>query len=409
MFIESDLPDAEAGARFRLEPVLPVKLLTGGKSMDSFGGLTFVLSFSCLLLAAATAGAENPSFWKSRVSDVDEVLKTVKRGEVLKIGESHGRRPIYFVSYGKKELYTRTANFSSAAYSAHPEAFCRRDPQAKPVLLILGPVHGGELEGVVSCLNLIQILETGRDFRGKAWPGITGKADKLRIGIIPLANPDGRARLPLDSFVGRDNETMHRYSQGTRKDGTLYGWPGMQEIHPMVGDVGFLGACFNDAGVNVYNDCFFKPMASETRAVFDLAVDEAPDLIVGLHSHEMPAEFLRTYMVPPGLQRWTAGIQQKYAERMEKRGLPFTAPRPTPSHTFELSDALYHATGAVSVIYEGPQGIIGMSHQPVDHDTILDSHLVMFEFLIELGTSTGGFMGREGAVRGDWLSSDADN
>ena len=377
--------------------------------MSSIGAIFTIAAVSCFLIGTLRAEVKIPSFWKSRVGDVEEVISSVKRGQVRKIGESYGHRPIYFVSYGKKALSTRTANFSSAIYSRHPEAFCKRDRQARPVLFILGPVHGGELEGVVSCLNLIRILETGSDFRGRPWPGITDRADRLRIGIIPLANPDGRARLPYDSFVGQNNETMHKYSQGTRKDGTLYGWPGMQEFHPMIDDVGFLGACFNDQGVNIYNDCFFKPMASETRAIFDLAIDEAPDLIVGLHSHEMPSEFLQTYMVPPGLREWTAEIQRRFAGRMEERGLPFTPPRPTPSHALELSDALYHATGAVSILFEGPQGIIGMPHKPIDHDTILDSHLVMFEFLMELGTSPGGFMGREGATRGDWRSTEAEN
>ncbi|HUU28079.1 MAG TPA: M14 family zinc carboxypeptidase [archaeon] len=370
--------------------------------MRAFKFFFTVLTVSCLAVSSAKGENQIPSFWKSRVSDIEEVLKSVSRGKVRQFGESYGHRPIYFVSYGEREPYARTANFSSAIYSGHPEAFCERDKQAKPVLLILGPVHGGELEGIVSCLNLIEILETGSDFRGQKWPGISSRADKLRIGIVPLANPDGRARLPYDSFVGQTNETMHKYSQGTRKDGTLYNWPYVSRNHPMVGDVGFLGAYFNDGGVNIYLDCFFRPMAPETRAIFDLAIDEAPDMIVGLHSHEMPAEFLQTYLVPPKLREWTAEIQKRYAGLMKEKGLPFTPPRPTSSNAFELSDALYHTTGAVSILFEGPQGIVGMPHKPIDYATILDSHLVMFEFLLELGLSKEGFMGREGIKRGDW-------
>ena len=37
------------------------------------------------------------------------------------------------------------------------------------------------------------------------------------------------------------------------------------------------------------------------------------------------------------------------------------------------------------------------------HDSVEEPELKkMFEFLIELGTSAGGYMGREGAKRGDW-------
>jgi hypothetical protein len=366
--------------------------------------LSLLLSL-CFLHAALGANAQpgTPSFWKSRLADVLDVLGNVSKGQVMSVGESWGRRPLLAVSYGKADNYKRSANFGAAAYARHPEAFCKRDPGAKPVLMILGPVHGGEMEGVAGCLNLVKVLETGTDFRGKAWPGITNNAARLRVVILPLSNPDGRERLPFDSYMGKTAEYMHQYSQGTHKDGSDWGWPTMAERHPMVGDVGFLGACFNDGGVNVYNDCFFSPMAPETRAIFDLAIKEAPDFIVNVHSHEMPAELLRTYMVPPALVEWTSKVQAMYAERMKQRGLPFTPPRETMSGAFELVDALYHATGAVSMVFEGPEGIVGEAEKPIDFDTILDSHLALYEMLFELGVSEGGFMGKKDAVRGDWL------
>ncbi len=363
--------------------------------------MTLALLFLSVPLPAQQK--EVPQFWKTRLKDVTEVLGTAKIGRVSTIGESWGHRPLLTISYGDKEPCARTTNFSAAAYARNPSAFCKRSPGARPVLMVLGPVHGGEMEGVAGCLNLVKILETGTDFRGKAWPGITANASRLRVVIIPLANPDGRERLPFDSYVGAAPEFMRKYSQGTHKDGSPWGWPTMVENLPMVGDVGILGACFNDGGVNVYNDDFFKPQAPETRAVFDLAVSEAPDFIVNVHSHEMPAEFLTTYMVPPKLVTWTGEVQRRYAEKMKSRGLPVTPPRETLSGAFELVDALYHATGAVSMVFEGPEGIIGETDKPIDFDTILDSHLTMYEFLFELGASEGGFSGRKDAVRGDWL------
>ena len=45
----------------------------------------------------------------------------------------------------------------------------------------------------------------------------------------------------------------------------------------MVGDVGILGAYFNDDGVNPMHDDFFLPMASETEAILRLAREEARD------------------------------------------------------------------------------------------------------------------------------------
>jgi hypothetical protein len=56
----------------------------------------------------------------------------------------------------------------------------------------------------------------------------------------------------------------------------------------MKGDVGILGAYFNDDGVNLMHDDFFLPMARETDAILRLARGEAPDVAVSLHSHESP-------------------------------------------------------------------------------------------------------------------------
>ncbi len=372
------------------------------------------MKYSITLLAAlllspvsVAGGAEwspgAPPFWKSRLADVIEVLGGARKGEVWKFGESWGRRPLYTVSYGELEPYKRTANFSAAAYAHKPGAFCRRAPGVKKVLMIIGPVHGGEMEGVVGCLNLVKVLETGTDFRGRSWPGITRNAGKLRIVIVPLANPDGRERLPMDHWVGKTAEEMHEYAQGTRLDGSRWGWPTVAENHPMVGNVGILGGYFNDGGINIYTDCFFRMMAPETRAIFDLAIREAPDFIVNVHSHEMPAELLQTYLVPAKLTKRTAEIQRLYTEQMKERGLPFTPPRDTESGAFELTDALYHATGAVSMIFEGPEGIVGEADEPIGFDEILDSHLVMYELLIELGVSSGGYTGNADLERGNWL------
>ena len=49
----------------------------------------------------------------------------------------------------------------------------------KTVYIGMSAVHCFELEGIVGTLNLISILETGKDFRGKEWPEINAVAEKL--------------------------------------------------------------------------------------------------------------------------------------------------------------------------------------------------------------------------------------
>jgi len=87
------------------------------------------------------------------------------------------------------------------------------------------------VEGIVGLLNLIRIVETGMDWREKEWPRLRDSFDKCRVSIIPLANPDGRARCPYDSFIGIPVNEMTRVGQGTRKDGSNDGWPGAKQRH----------------------------------------------------------------------------------------------------------------------------------------------------------------------------------
>src|SRR5690554_2623360 len=212
-----------------------------------------------------------PSFYKGKLSDIDEELKNVRKGEVKAIAISPGGLPVYAVYYGEKEDLKSQANYNSALGARNPAYFARKDKNTKPVIYFLGPVHGQEAEGVVGLMNLIHLMETGKDHRGREWKNLKNKLDQCRVIIIPNGNPDGRRRVPYDSFVGLPVEIMTKYGQGTRLAGTSWGWPGSKSLHPMKGDVGILGGYYNDAGINIMHDDFFSPMTAETRAILDVA------------------------------------------------------------------------------------------------------------------------------------------
>ena len=68
----------------------------------------------------------------------------------------------------------------------------------KKVYLAMASIHGGELEGIVGLVNLVSVLETGKDLRGRPWPGIVAAAGRIdRLIVIPIVNVDGRARVPV--------------------------------------------------------------------------------------------------------------------------------------------------------------------------------------------------------------------
>jgi len=333
-----------------------------------------------------------PAFWKSRLEDIEAEVKAVSKGETQVIARSPGGLPVYALSYGPKEDFHTQANYNSAVAAGNPAYHAQKARGTKPVVLFIGPVHGQEVENIVGLVNLIHVAETGKDFRGQEWPRLKQKIEAARIVIIPSANPDGRKRCPYDSFVGVPLDTMTKYGQGTRRDGSLYGWPGGKAVHPMKGDIGILGAYFNDNGVNIMHDEYFAPMAEETKAILALARSEAPDMIVSLHSHGSNPTIVEPSFVPVFMKERAQSLSRRLEARFKKAGLPYGRvfapavedPKFPPTKYFNLVSALHHTSGAMSFTFECTHGAVSdrVTLPKVDHGQILDIQLMLFDEML---------------------------
>jgi hypothetical protein len=341
------------------------------------------------IAADPTPPRDLPAFWRARLEDVDREIGSVAKGAVETIAVSPGGRPVKAVAYGAADDRRAQANYGSAVAAGNPAYYARKDASTKPVVLFLGPVHGQEIEGIVGLVNLLHVAETGRDHRGRAWPELAARLARVRAVIVPAPNPDGRARCPYDSFVGLPTRTMTKYGQGTHRDGSPWGWPGAKALHPMKGDVGILGAYFDDDGVNLMHDDFFLPMGRETEAILRLARREAPDVAVSLHSHENAPVVLQTAFVPVFVKGRIRDLSARLKSRFEQQGLPYGEvqepqaedPRPGPSASFNLASALHHVCGATAFVFECSHGSVSEeSPSPlVSHEQILDVQLTLYE------------------------------
>lgn len=371
-------------------------------SLSAQGVSVFVLAAVALAVGIAGAAearrfpqAETPGFWKGRLEDVEASVAAVRRGTSRVIARSPGGRPLYRVAYGPRLDLQRQANYNSAVGAGDPGFYARKREGAPPVVLLIGPPHGQEMEGIVGLLNLLRVAETGKDWREREWPRLRANLGRCRVLIVPVSNPDGRARCPYDSFVGIPVAEMTRIGQGTRPDGTPWGWPGVKQRHPMARDGGLLGAYFNDDGINLMHDEFSAPMAAETKALLRLAREEAPDYILNLHSHGVLPEILATAYVP----RYCKEIQARFAERLQARyraaGLPAGKPPAVredgetyPPPAFNLTSALHHVCGGVSMLFECPHGLKETQYPQVTHDQILDLELLPFDELFTFAVET---------------------
>ena len=346
-----------------------------------------------------------PSFWLSTVGEVNAFLKNkVSKGEVKVIGTSAGGRPIRAVFYGEPRQGKGTTTFSGSLGFRNVTAY-RGPDHKKTVYMGMGAVHGGEFEGIVGMINLISVIETGKDLRGREWPEITEVVHQLdRLILIPVMNPDGRARIPIRMEPHRDtNYIVHEYlNTGGKPDGTITGWPEVKEFIPLdTSRSGFPGGYPNEAGVNIQHDDFFGELQPETRALFNLAERERPDLILNMHTGATYMFMIRPFgedVLSPVFD----SLYRSVHTRLALEGLRYTDkpeveadPDNAPNGIFNLDGALNLHCGALSVVVESPShGFSGKNqsgemafHTP---DMLLNAQLICHQQAMKFLAESGG-------------------
>lgn len=302
------------------------------------------------------------SFWKSSLEDIEECIKTIKKGRVSQIGKSAGNRPLYLIEYGEPDIFERTANYSSALGAGDVSAYKKH---TKPHICLISGEHGAEWEGIVASLNLIHIFETGKDYRGANFDKLATWPEKAYIAIIPCANPDGRARIPLKTIVGLDRNTFRKWDQGIWADGQICEWPNCKRIHPIKEYVKFMGGYFNDNGVNLLHDNAFAPMAEETKALLKTISEMGPDFIVGMHGHGGMdwGHLLPAYRQNEDCMKKCMELDELVNQHMEEKGYHFRKRMGDWTECFKRAhinshDAMHLCCGAVTLTYESDQGVI---------------------------------------------------
>ncbi len=335
--------------------------------------------------------ADLPIYWKTTLANTDDAARSVSKGRVRELCRSAGGHPVYLFLYGKENSLDRTANLSSALGALAPEKYADKShPSYRPTVFLTGCVHGGEFEGTAALLNLINILETGADLKGEAHGYISEMAEKVNFLIIPIANPDGRMRVPFESFVGRDIYDLRYYNQGTWKNGGLCSWPGCKSIHPIKDAVDYLGGYFNEDGVNMMHDSFFGGASAETQAILDVTEKYAPDFSVLLHGWgegdgEHAGVLLKTPYAPKCIAESAERFDRQFAARAASEGFSVIPNRfgsgedKIPPVAFNLNSAMVQLCGAPSVTYESDQGLL--SGAGVSHEELYKLHMILFEEL----------------------------
>jgi len=346
-----------------------------------------------------------PAFWITSFDDVGRFLsEKVHKGTGQVYGTSAGKRRMRAVFYGQPRQAKGTTTFSGSLGFGDVRAYIGPDYKRK-VYLVMGAVHGGEFEGIAGAVNLLSVLESGKDLRGREWPLITAAAAALdRIIVIPITNVDGRARIPLRMmpYLG-SGDTVHEYfNTGAKPDGTIIGWPECKEFIPLdFSKTQFPGGYPNDAGVNIQHDDFFGAPQPETRALLSLTSRERPDLILNMHTGATFLQPLRPFgeaVLTPAFEdfyrRVVTGVTVAGLRRTDDPVVEADPTRWRPS-VFNLDSALNLHCGALSVTVESPAHNFSRAERngkPFIHtpDHLVDAQLICHQEAMRFLAETGG-------------------
>lgn len=364
--------------------------------------------------------AEIPAWWQSTLAERDTFFSAqVKKGEVITMGTSAGGRSLRGVAYGKARTGRGMTTANGALGFGDLRAWLGAD-YTKRVGLIFSGVHGGEFEGIVATMNLLAVLETGQDLGGRAQPALAAAAARLdRLIVIPVANPDARARIPtrMLPFTG-NNQAASYLSIGAWADGSPLGWPTNKEFTPVdFGRLQFAGGYFNDAGVNCQHDDFLGTMQPETRALLDLCARERPDLSLNLHTGAKWDDYFlmlcRSDLGRAVVPAWTELYRRVHSalavagHRSTTDPATESDPALTSSFGQNLDTAINLHAGTLSAIIESPSVSFAGKRRdgtpaPSDPLALLDAHLVMFTAAFDFVADTGGLPAWTDRKPGRW-------
>ena len=319
---------------------------------------------------------ERPDWWKVRLPEIAEELSKVKKGRVETILPEKDIRAVF---YQEKDFPAPEVRWTAAASSADPNRYKTSGYDPQCIMMIAG-VHGAEAEGVITILNLVSLLETGKDLRGKERPVLCELLKKYRLVMIPCCNPDGRKISP-DHMRGCPMEEFHRISQGVWADGTTISWAESKQYFPLPLDrVAFPGGYPNGDGFNIMHDCAPGRLSTkEASAILDLTERCQPDLFLNLHSQEFKSLLCR-----PGLFNYPGHISRgnELAAAVYKAlcdaGYPALEPKGS-SYALNLNTAAVMLTGAQAMTYEST------TDSGLSFDGLLESHYVMLETVLSAG------------------------
>lgn len=309
-----------------------------------------------------------PPVWLGNLGLVEDYLRRqVRRGARRCFGSSSLGYPLHVVEYPK--------------------------PGAVK-LMVIGGTHGHEPGTVAAAMNLIHLLETGRDLDGRPHQRLLELAERIDLSVIPCLNPDGRSVCP-DSFHAQGLETCVVYASGLKLNGDLVPYDA-DAAEPCYffdpAEALFVGGQFNGAGWAINRRLSDEHSeAVEVQALLDDVREAGLQAVLDLHACGYNFAFqVRSHEAPywPVMREWQRRAEALFGAKGRPLGrLHGDGDPPTPPGFYFNSALMHRRAKLMWIAFEGRQGHLGRaSFLPLpSHQEIVDDYLGAIEVYFELG------------------------
>ena len=161
--------------------------------------------------------------------------------------------------------------------------------------------------------------------------------DETLLTFIPIANPDGRSRAPVDCWDGSiyNASEFFDYMKGCRADGSRFDWPEPRVWKQSEENVARVGITYAQIGEDTYAENFWAPERTQYNVLMEeLGETHYYDALLDLHQTYEQEEYYDTFVQYADAD-WMPKAQQEYAlawgkeiqDAFEKIGAHFSGVR----------------------------------------------------------------------------------
>jgi hypothetical protein len=198
--------------------------------------------------------------------------------------------------------------------------------------------HGHEPAGTAAIMNFINQLLEGEHLNGEQTDlAVDAVLDETLLTFIPIANPDGRSRAPVDCWDGSiySANQFFDYMKGCRADGSRFDWPEPRVWKQSEENVARVGITYAQIGEDTYAENFWAPEGTQYNVLMEeLGETHYYDALLDLHQTYEQEEYYDTFVQYADAD-WMPKAQQEYAlawgeeiqDAFEKIGAHFSGVR----------------------------------------------------------------------------------